>query len=192
MSTLYDGDFSSARQHGPFIPTVDNETQSTLFTAEFMQRSVNFKRTAFGAQGPNGSRLVEESGFSNPGGPIIKWTRLYATKPPSRNEEESFTYGYQIGTDNGNVVEIPLTVKSRLQFDYFHTTDPEKIQLFKPYRLTSVGGTLYFIGDAPGSVNDGAQAEEIVAENSGLRRWKGNFWERKTRYVPKFDISLLT
>ncbi len=177
----FDGDYSQPVQSGPWIPHVDNETQSTLYTAEFFQIASNFKRMEFGTIGVNKASLVEESEGTYPGGPLVKWSRTFASVPLSRVVPEGFVYNYQfeVGTDPVSILEFPLYVTSDVTYDYFLTNDPDSIKLFRSYRLQIIGGVLYGIGDIP-------TGDTLIAENSILTRWKGNIWQRVTRRVPLF------
>lgn len=188
----FDGDFSKPVQNGPWVPTTDNETQSTLYTAEFMQIAANFVRMPFGTLAGLGltipalSSLVEETEGTSPGGPLVKWNRTFANVPDSRVVAEGFVFNYQfIQTDPPAVVEFPLYVTSQVQYDYFLTNDPSRISISLVYKLQQVGNVIYEIGDAPAT-----NSRTIVGENSKIVRWKGNIWERSTRFVPTFSAAV--
>lgn len=183
----YDGDYTNPVQDGPFQPGVDEEVQTTLYKAYFMQIAANFVRAQFGIAGPYGSTLVEESEFSYPGGEMIRWARSFAVKPPSRTVPEPFIYPFQEAIEiNGQwqLVEFPLFLTSYVTYDYFVTTNPGAIKLSETYRLQIVLNGVYAIGAAPKP-----NASNVIAENAKLTRWRGNIWERATRSIPVISIT---
>lgn len=74
--------------------------------------------------------LVREGPLEDRGGGICKFTRIWASLPPTRNIYEDHAYNF-IGLDNPAFTRerFSRTVSSRLQFDYF---------IFDPANLTGL------------------------------------------------------
>ena len=195
----YDGDFSVATQHGdlelerPFAA----DPQPYLFHARFWQERdaydplrVGAERLENGLDGPSTVYYhVGESDFHDLGGGVQEWVRSYAQVPRTRSEYESFIYQYQVQTTNGLITVQPLTVKSRLQFDYFRTDYPEdEIALPKKPQVLSIGGffTVY-LGEWSGMP---AADSEILAEDATLKIWKPGIYERTQRFVRQLFTEL--
>lgn len=191
LATSYDGDYSTAFQVGPDIKTLDEETQSYKYKRTMQQKASSWSSLARGTAGPGSSYLHEETEPSNIGGEIYQWDRLYYSVPPSRNDYESFAATYQVVVVDGSSVitdlaEISLTVKSRIAFTYTYTTDPDSITLLKAYKICKVGSIYLATGTSPG------MDTEIIAEDSVVKRWKSNIYERRTRYIPQITTEDIT
>jgi hypothetical protein len=93
---IYDGDFTVATACGPkqIEYPFEGDTESMVISQEFMQLQASFKRLPLDTR--QSARLdaflVNEDGFQNLGGGVMKWTRTYATIPQSRRENETFAY----------------------------------------------------------------------------------------------------
>lgn len=156
-------------------------------------------------------KLVEESALNNLGGGVVEWTRTYAKLPDAFDQFETTNYNF-IGF-YGTVIAINVTavsgrlrfvksVTSRIHNEFFLVgtggsyTDAAEIP--------SVEAQKYYIGDetqltdflGDDTVLDTASTptrtdyetmigagDEIVAEDSRLTHWLGNYWLRQTRYV---------
>lgn len=182
-----DGVFTTPQQEGPWITSTDNEVLTTKYSAPFIQQAGAFQKLALGSLGPLGGSLISEDDFSYPGGIYVRWKRTYAITPPSRYIPEGFVYSFQFAeviNGQNQIVEFPLPVSSYVQYDYFLSNVPTTISLFTTYRLQLINGFVYTIGDAPDPASN-----FIVGEDSIIRRWAGNIWERSTRYIPRKALT---
>ncbi len=143
----YDGDFSIAQPQGPPIPSAPFPTDPKLYLYKqrYMQTRSAFVQFPLDQAGPFGGVHVGESEFRDEGGgDIITWAREFATVPDRRSEPESFNYNYQLslftsgGSASVDIVEIPTTLSSRVQFDYFQTANPDLIELPRAPRLFAI------------------------------------------------------
>jgi hypothetical protein len=135
---------------------------------------------------------------------IVKVRRTFANLPPSRNRYESFTFQFPGYTTNGGTSRqsFSMTVNSRLQSDFFLLSNfnnalPPIIPQFlvfefedgnviidppalaDPNMATSSFGTTPPLASYVLAIGN----QEIVAETSHLNKWRGNIYERVTRFV---------
>lgn len=177
--TYYDGDYTVAAPTGPLLSWQDPETKGKLYRQKYHQLASEFESLPIGSNGPDGtgSKLVEETQPTDIGSGVVEWERTYATKPPTRIEREPFVHNYQLIAGD-ELLEVPLYVSSTVTYEYFETADGSGVIAIEAPRYAKVGAGIYTVGGTPAV--DGAG----VAENSAIRRWRGNFWERATRRVP--------
>lgn len=141
---------------------------------------------AFGTNGPFGGGYVGPVGRAHPiGGGIVEVRRQFSLVPNQRDEWESFSYPYHLTFvtvfgPNACVEPFALTVNTRVHYDYFFTTDPGSIPLPRAMTIqqTCIGLLLVH-----GDLRTVQPNQEILAEDALLKRWKGNIYERKQRYV---------
>lgn len=174
-----------------------------------------------GSTGDNSAYLVEIGQHQDLGAGLIQWTEVYASKPASRDEYESYSYNF-IGFyglyGGANVTTVTgrdrftQTVTSRVAYAYYRifasggdytavSSIPQIVA--QAYVFGSTTNNLDFLADSPpfttastpsrtdyeavmaggSGLGTGAAAGEIVAEQSILRRYRGNIWERATRYI---------
>lgn len=157
--------------------------------------------------------LVEEGPLEDVGGGIVKFKRRFANVPQSRNEWESFNYTFPAFTTTlGKTRQaFNLTYRSRVQFDYIlvgtgtTNADISAITIFPPLMLFADEATATtamllqgpevplqdpVVGVSVGSLPTASQyqgwvltGKEVVVEGSILRRWMGNIFERRTRFM---------
>lgn len=164
-----------------------------LYRLRYLVRASEFQSLARDAAGPYGGYHVGESNFRPQTGGILSFIREFARVPDSRNEFESYVHAAQVinysgvigGSGNtiivsdASITEIPITVMSRLQYDYFHTDNPETIELDKAPRAIVVGTTGYMLHGFGLLV----AGEERLAEDAVMRIWKGKIYERFQRFI---------
>lgn len=143
-----------------------------------------FSSLAVDSFGPYGGYHAGESDFRDYSGGVIGFTREFALIPDSRSEYESYTYGYQTVSLGGALIEVPITVPSRIQYDYFRTDVPSAIELSRAPRLFDVEGVIYQIN----GWEDLEYGDEFLAEDASLRVWKGKIYERRQRFVEFLNI----
>lgn len=201
-----DGTFTTADVHGGPRRTFPFERDLTAFIEEqdYMILKANFSRLALSTAHPSipTAFLVQETDLQNLGAGLVQWTRRYATVPATRNEYESFAATFPaifdaVGSDSYRTLPLSLKVVARVEFRYFHVgTDPlyptvadiPLIERFSPVFSVSIDaevdfvnpGTVPTVTDYLAMVEDG---DEIAVEDSELRPWMGNIYERVTRYV---------
>lgn len=201
---LDDGDYSIAQPDGPPRPGIPfSDNQIYVWEQDYQINRADFAPLALDTEYDEDANfvLVEETSPQHIGGGVVKWTRVYAKVPDQRDEYESFAYQFP-GIVGGSLTADedaarPATTKqvtSRLQFDYELTDTPSGIALETKFVVNgfSVGGVIL---PADGNLLSGLTdpttddyvnsliGTEAVAEDSTLRRWRGNIWERVTRYV---------
>lgn len=175
--------------------------------------------------------LVKEGQLIDMGGGISRFTRTWASIPPTRNVVEQFAYNYiGLSANDGITVLRPrlqVSVPSRLQHDYFVFDDlnilaiplfpngpklnaatgiyPDGIVIdrqkyFGPENFAEIDALFDAVAGPPAidaSTPNRSDYEnvflgggvpnsyaEIVAEDSIIRQWMGNIYERVTRFVP--------
>jgi hypothetical protein len=185
---FFDGDFTQAELAGPpeFEIPFKTDPKPYAYKIPYWQFLSNYDEPALGSAGPLGGFYVggTPGSFKSIGGGIIEFRREYALIPDTRSEYESFVYSYQfyfpiIGA-NGTA-ELPLTVNSRIQFDYFQTDDPTTIDLPKA-PIMWVPGVIFFLHDFL-SIASSPSGTEVLAEDASYKLWKGNIYERHQRFI---------
>jgi len=154
--------------------------------------------------------LVEEGPRGDMGGGMVKWNRTYAIVPDSHDEYESYSYHF-IGfeTFSGIFVgrsRLSRIVVSRVAHDYFFAPggNPSSVEILSETRYVadqpgedpSSASDIDFLSNfgyaaAPHGTTPNlttyqawmATGVELIAESSHLSRWKGNIYQRQTRYV---------
>lgn len=186
MDILYDGDFTVAQLAGPpeYEIPFKADPKPYAYKLPYWQFLANYTELPLGSAGPLGGTYVggAAGSFKAIGAGIIEFTREYALVPDTRNEYESFVYSFQWWQCSGScsIAEIPKTVPSRLQYDYFLTDTPTtSIGLPRAPRVIDLFGGLIF-QNGYGALVAG---QEILAEDSCFRLWKGNIYERVQRFV---------
>lgn len=183
--TFFDGSYDVLVPTGPIISWRDPVKRSMLYRQRYHQRAEKFRAAVIGQAGPNGAKLAEETqpGDSGIAG-IVEWERIWAVKPSRRVEMEPYVHAYQF-ISGSELIEVALPVSSRVVYDYFETADGSGIPIIEGPRVIRVGtGFLAYAGEPD-------LTQESVAENSAIARWLGNFWERRTRYVPSFETAAI-
>lgn len=148
--------------------------------------------------------LVDERNFEDIGGNLTRFFRIYATVPATRSDYETFTHQFLTlyDQDDSGAVSVRITLRparsvtvtSRVEREYFNTSDPSTITLnteFVPLR--NINGNIVerqYVASAETDIetipnlSEYLAMDEVIAEPSELRRYKGNIWELSTRYVP--------
>lgn len=187
----YDGRHTSAQiSGGPnYSAPFPTDPGRYLYTQEYWVEQPNFVSLPLDSGGPYGGYHVGESNFKDLGGGILSFTREFALVPKARDEFENFTYTFQnvivqggslTGEGaSGSLIETPLTVHSRIAYDYFFTTTPSQISLPRAPRVVNIAGTLFGIH----GWGTFAAGQEILAEDATFDCWKGHIYERKRRFV---------
>ncbi len=154
--------------------------------------------------GPYGGIHAGEDNFKTSKGGILSFYREFARKPDSRNEFQSYVYAHQsvtytsivgffpatppyttIAYSNASISELPVTVQSRVQYDYFDTLQPDTIPLPKAPRVILYNTIGYGI-HGWGNLRAG---DQILAEDATIRIWKGRIYERVMRLVEFQDLG---
>ncbi len=179
---VYDGRHTTAQPSGgpEYSAPFPIDPARYLYTQEYWVEHPNFVSLPLDSGGPYGGVHVGESNFKDLGGGILSFTREFALVPAARNEYESFVYSYQdvLFSPTVSLAETPLTVPTRVQYDYFHTTDPTGISLPKAPKAILVFDEIYEI-NGWGSLVVG---QEYLAEDATMRCWKGHIYERQQRF----------
>lgn len=185
-ANYFDGDHTTAYQHGPIIRWSDVETRAEQYAQTMRIKADQFSPLAIGTAGETGFYLYEETRPHLVGGEVVEWERLYTEIPDERTEYESYAHPYQFisGTDLG---EIVVTVQSRIVHTFIQSDAPaDEIEILRAYRLVKAGDVLFELGDDSNNTS-----EELLAQDSTYKRWKPNLniYEQTARYVPVFDID---
>lgn len=191
-------------QHGPWIRSFDNETFTNLWTrtmwmiadqlptvgswggeAVFLRAAPWQSEIDWTALTPTEVAkdyipLVELSEPSVLDGPVLEYQETYAAVPPDRIEPVGYVDEEQqpaviSGADIIIRRSLPKTAFDHI--DYWFAEDPRTIGLTEAGRFTTVRAQVY--GSAS-TVSGGY----VVAETSSVTRWRGNIFERRTRFVP--------
>ncbi len=186
MNVLYDGDFTVAQLAGPPVYEIPFKTDPKPYAYKLLywQFAADFTDLAFGTAGPLGGTYVggTPGTFKSVGAGIVEFSREFALLPDTRNEYESFVYSFQFWqtvSGSSSIAEAPKTMASRVQFDYFQTDDFSSIELPRAPRVIQVFDALHF-QNGYGSLVPG---EEILAEDSTVKLWRGNIYERVQRFI---------
>jgi hypothetical protein len=177
----YDDSLEIAQPHGPLKPRLLTETQSMLYVQPMWQRIGFWVPLPRDSAGPFGSILVEESDPSILGGDVAEWERTFATIPNPRFEAEGTSYEFQDTLEDEEevlrVVNLPAVTTTYLRYEYFLASDPRTIPILSGYRI---GSTRRLIFQRGTYASDGGF---VTADDSTLRRWRGNIWERITKLL---------
>lgn len=187
---LYDGDYSVATPSGPpeFEVPFAVDPKPYLYKQPYWQFLNDFVEPALGETGPAGGGYVGGSAgtIKSIGGGIIEFSRAYALVPNSRSEFESFVYDYHLGVFTFGVPDTclqgnPLCVHSRIQFDYFRTSDPDGIDLPRAPQILSTCAGTFILGAFPtGATPSGT---EVLAQDATFKCWKPGIYERSMRFI---------
>ncbi len=186
MATPYtDGDWTVAKRNGPLIVSIDDNTRSYIYTHEMVQLAANWARLAINTVSPEGgSNLVHETEPQSIDGGCVSWSRVYADLPPSRDEYIPYVHNAQyiaVVEGDSQVLELPRATVARVRYDYFNTTTPASIEIYRAYKLITVGDFIINLWPP-----DPGYGVERIAEDSVIERWKWpgcSMWERRTIYV---------
>jgi hypothetical protein len=174
---FYDGNFSTPRQVGPVVTSIDETTRATISKVPFWVRAGQYRPQTRGSRrsGIDGF-LVEQPEPRSIGADIVEYELIYATLPPIRTEPEPWVYNLQFvsGTD---LVEIPTPTVSHVKYSYVHTASPLNIPLEVAFKATKIGDYVAYVGTKP------RVGQRILAEDEQLRRWRGDIWEKISRTV---------
>jgi hypothetical protein len=192
---LYDGDYTVAQLVGPpeFEIPFKTDPKPYVYKLPYWQFLNNFEDLPFGTSGPLGGTYVggTPGNFKSVGGGIVEFRREFALIPDTRSEYESFTYSYQLPVigAQASIIELPLVVQSRLQFDYFQTDDPEtEIDLPRAPRAVVILNVLYGFNDW-GTLYFSPTGTEFLAEDATYKCWIGNIYERRQRFCRWINIA---
>jgi hypothetical protein len=204
---LYDGDFTQAQIAGiaKYEIAFRDDPKIYLYSIPYWQFINYYEEPALGSAGPLGGFYVggAQASFKSIGGGVIEFEREFALLPGSRSEWETFVYPFQlvqwkyetsgdppVTTFSASINEVPTTMHSRVQYDYFQTDDPQNgIPLPRGPRAMIDSGVyatwLYFMHgywnmNAVGGSTPGA---EVLAEDATFRKWKGNIYQRTMRFI---------
>jgi hypothetical protein len=173
MPDIYiDGNFDVAERVGAAIPEIPFPTdpQAYVYHVPYWQKKTAYAPMGKDVAGPFGgfSTGVDKS-HTDVGGGIISFHREFAFVPRSRNQYERFVYPFQVwkGGDSPGVQEFPYSVNSRIQFDYFQTTDPDSIDQPRAPRVIDVFGRLFF-QNGFGPPGGGTTTWGVSLSNGGL------------------------
>lgn len=143
-----------------------------MFDLDFVQRMTHWKPLPLDTKDRDSPSfvLVSESAIQRTGGGMGRWTRTYATVPPSRNDFESYvmTYPGMIGSTvsfgSGPAITIDAgrkafstRVTARLQYDYFHVgfspgiKTPQDIPIIEGFEVLIAGPIRGFEADLLGA-----------------------------------------
>lgn len=200
----WDGDYSEPVPVGAPIweQPFERDNNRYIYRQRYHQDKDSWSPLPLDSAGPNGGGLVEESKPQDLGSGILEFVRAFSTVPISRSEEEPFVMNWQLieanigfGTvinfayntvsfpSGSNLGELQIATTSRVQYDYFRTTNPQSIAILRAYKLTKIVDNAWAVIGSPGySTINGVN--QVVAEDSQVRPWKGNIYERATRWVP--------
>lgn len=188
MSSYYDGDFTVAQPHGPDVVSFDPELRCHFLRRTMRQRAAEFEKLDIGVGIKTGFYLYEETEGRNVGADLIEWDRLAMEVPPNRIVPEGYVHSYQFPiVIEGELVEISIPVTSHVYYSYSHVADPTTITTLHAQRYVKVGSVFYKVGD-PNIIAD----DWFLAEDSTLTNIRGNVWEHAKRYVPPFDLTMVT
>ncbi len=173
----------------------ETDPKPYIYRVLYQIKASAYKTLALYAKGPFGGQHVGESNFKTSKGGILSFSREFARKPDSRSEFESIVFPHQIlsysaiigssadlqtyNFSEATITEIPVTVPSRIQYDYFDTTSPTTVPLPKAPRVLTVGDVGYSI-HGWSRLKSG---DQMLAEDATLRIWRGRIYERRMRFV---------
>jgi len=145
--------------------------------------------------------LSREADHSPIGGGQHQWYRYYAATAPTRTEYTSYACifpGYvAFGATAGIREPYSSVVPAQITYEYFYSVTPPT--LGNEARVTDADGNVTqllsntYLYDNPGGTSPSASSYissvsagtfSIIAEQQSLERWIGNFYARKTIYVP--------
>lgn len=200
-----DGTFTAAEVQGGPNRTFPFERDTTAFIEEqkYIIAKANFSRLAIGTVHPTITTafLVAETDLQNVGAGLVEWTRRYATVPATRNEYETYLHTFLeiVNATGGDGARSSFTkkVNSRIEYAYFHVgsvayptiDDVPLISGFQPtYAYWGSALEVEFLSLVTTPTSDAylamvAAEDEIAVEDSDVRPWMGNIYERVTRYV---------
>ena len=190
-----DGDYSIAQVSGPpeFEIPFATDPKPYVYKLSYWQFFDDFSEPALGDPGPIGGGYAGGSAGSikQIGAGIVEFSRTYARVPDSRSEWESFVYSYQIILvgGGGGITELPLTVQSRIQFDYFQTDNPSSIDIPRAGKAVQVSNTIYMLNDFCNTVLHAPTGQEILALDATYKIWKPGIYERQMRFIPWISID---
>ena len=201
-----DGTFITAAVQGGPNRILPFERDLTAFIEEqrYIIAKSSFARLALNTAHPSiaSCYLVAETDPQNIGGGLVEWTRRYATIPATRNEYETYAYTFVeiIRATGGDGTRGPFTkrVVSRVEYAYYmvgaggsYATvgDIPLVDGFRPQQ--DIWGSpidVEFLSQTTDPTSDAylalvAAETEIAVEDSEVRAWMGNIYERVTRYV---------
>lgn len=187
-NAFYDGDFTTASPQGPDVISYDPELRCHFLRRTMRQRASSFAKVNTGTEIEDGFYLYEETEGRVVGADLIEWDRLAMELPPTRIVPEGYVHNYQFPiVVDGELVEISIPVTSRIHYSYSHVADPTTITTLHAQRYIKVGSLFYKVGE----LND-LDDDWFLAEDSTLTNIRGNFWEHAKRYVPPFDLTMVT
>lgn len=131
---------------------------------------------------------IGDSPVEDLGGGVGGVMRTWCNCPSSTNTYQDYTYQY-IGADPWRD-PFPWTVRARVQREYFFNSVPNVTTRYRYYLtdytyadvqyITDDASTVPSIADYTANIGTG----ELLAEDSSVRRFMGNWWVRESIYVP--------
>lgn len=202
-----DGDHTVAFPVSPIVweRPFKLDSRKYVYRQTYRQLAAYWKPMPLSSRGPQGGFLVEESEPKSVSGTaLLEFVRTFALVPLSRNEYEDTSYSFQkvitsfnsdTREETQSLLEIPMSLTSRVQYDYFHVPNASLIVPATPYSVVVFRGQHYYqagsavdwVGTDPSAspIPSVASGLELVGEDSKVRSWKGFIFERVTRCVPK-------
>jgi hypothetical protein len=150
-----------------------------------MQAADDYAPEDVDTAGPfGGFSTGKDLNLKDEGGGIYTFEREYVLLPDSFSEYDSFVYNFQwyfplIG--RSGVSEMPLTVPSRVQVDFFHTDSPGDIELPRAPVMYAPGAVFFLNGWLDIALSP--TGTEVQAEDATLKQWAGNVYMRRIRYI---------
>lgn len=212
-----DGDFSVAQHHGaptvarPFYGVGD--PAHMILTQPCVVDRASYVPTVIGTAHPtiSGLVLVEENMDTDLLVGLMQFNRVYANKPAPWDDYESYNFSYWPIMRTVLMAYSPVreggsrTVTSRIHRDYFRIgvgldyATPSDIPITPKFIPTwvqpgfSYTSEAWWIGNLEGNITTPNEIAflamgEIVAEASEVTRYRGDIWERATRYVPVGEV----
>ncbi len=169
------------------------DTKTRLYKQKYSQARTSFAPLTIDSGGPIGGKLVDETVWEDKGAGIGEWWRVFADLPQSHDEPESYVYNMQnivIQDGSASLAEVAKIVTSRVQCDYFWAPRGiSTIPIIYALKLVELGGVVYATPDASYYPLKPNSNGEVVAEDSTIKRWIGNYYERRTRFVQFATIA---
>jgi hypothetical protein len=190
---------STAATVGPieWMMPFDGQTSKVMFRQRYQQDIDSWTASTLDAVRVEGGvtyLLSREADHSPIGGGQHQWYRYYATTPPNRTEYMSYATIFP-GFIGGLREPYSSVVPAKINYEYFYvaTTPPALANEARVLNAEGYSTQLLsnaYLGDttSPSAsayiVLMSAGTFSITAEQQSLERWVGNFYERKTIYVP--------
>ncbi len=191
-NAFYDGEYTVATLHGPEVISYDPVLRCNFLRRTMRQRAALFSKLDIGVGIKTGFYLYEETEGRVVGADLLEWDRLAMEVPPPRIEPEGYAHSYQfIGNSENPIVEITIPVTSHVYYSYSLEANPATIETLHARRYVLVGSVVRSVGDL-NIIDTGPDTGWFLAEDSVVRNVRGNIWEHAARYVPPFELDMVT